>query len=78
MKRRNPCIFRRFRTLSIAMGVYTPPIEEPKMNGQTAKPSSTAVDIVGQSDENPPIPNVTDGRGHAKNESPAGEETIRE
>jgi hypothetical protein len=24
MERRNPCVFRRFRTLSIAMGVYTP------------------------------------------------------
>jgi hypothetical protein len=24
MKRRNPCFFRRLRTLSIAMGVYTP------------------------------------------------------
>jgi hypothetical protein len=39
----NPFAFNRFRTLSIAMGVYTPfsPIEEPKMTDQTSKPSST-------------------------------------
>jgi hypothetical protein len=29
MERRNPCIFRRFRTLSIAMGVYTPDLYLP-------------------------------------------------
>jgi hypothetical protein len=38
----------------------------------------SAVDIAGQSDQNPPFPDVTDGRCHAKNESPAGNETIWE
>jgi hypothetical protein len=35
------------------------------LNPQSHLPRS-AVDIAGQSDENPPIPNVTDGRGQAK------------
>ena len=43
MDARNPFAFNRFRTLSIAMGCIPPisPFEEPKMNDQSIKPSSS-------------------------------------
>jgi hypothetical protein len=38
--------------------------------------AAAMVDIAGQSDENSPILNVKNGRGHPKNENPTGNETV--